>query len=111
VESREDFRFRFYDAVLSQIFRLIIEDTLDEQSRAFKVFIVARNGAITELVRLRRVNGSWNVARMVDASYYSGISGVVLEEIDKDFPIDALASDNDWNNMKTSERLTIKETN
>jgi hypothetical protein len=82
----------------------------DEQSRAFNVTVVARNGRFSELVRLHRINGVWTTAKLVDASYYGGVTGVVLEEIDKGFPIDTLASDNDWTNIHKLKRLTIKET-
>jgi hypothetical protein len=81
----------------------------DEESRAFNVFMVARNGVFSESVRLRRVNGSWSEAKIVDASYYSGALGVVLEETDKNFPKDTLALDNDWNGRRKLKRLTIKE--
>jgi len=81
-----------------------------EDSRAFNVFIVARNGRFTESVRLRRVNGAWNTAKIVDVSYYSGLQGVALEEADKDFPIETLTSDKDWIARKDLKRLTIKET-
>jgi hypothetical protein len=82
----------------------------NEDSRAFNVFIVARNGRFTESVRLRRVNGVWNTAKIVDVSYYSGLQGVALEESDKDFPIETLTLDKDWIARKRLKRLTIKET-
>lgn len=81
----------------------------DEQSRAFNIFMVARNGVFTESIRLRRINGSWSTAKIVDASYYNGIAGIVLEEMDNNFPIDTLSSNSDWNNRKKLRRLTVKD--
>jgi len=81
----------------------------DQISRRFNVFINARNGGVTELIRLRRVNNSWRAATRATASFYDGRSGIVLEEIDKDFPKDILRDDLDWKATDKLKRLKIQE--
>lgn len=78
-----------------------------EMSRSFNVFMTARNGVFTESIRLRRVDGHWSIAKIVTASYYTKISGVVLQESDKNFPTTELDSDKDWSRLKKLKRLSI----
>jgi hypothetical protein len=59
---------------------------LDQQS--YNIFIMARNGSFTQLLRFRRVNGEWISATKVMRRNGKD-SVVLLEEIDKSFPRDA----------------------
>jgi hypothetical protein len=79
----------------------------NEASRSFNVFMTARNGSFTESIRLRRVAGGWSSAKIVTASYYTKVTGVVLEESDKNFPAGTLDSDKDWLGLKNVKRLSI----
>lgn len=53
----------------------------DGDSRNFNIFFSARNGTFAQLLRLRRVNGKWLSATMVDV-----MGDVRYEEIDEGFP-------------------------
>lgn len=62
--------------------RIVKEFDLGEgDARNFNIFITARNGHIDQKLRFRRVNGSWTRASRVNND-----SGVVLVEVDKDYP-------------------------
>ena len=81
----------------------------EQVARRFNVFILARNGAVTELIRLRRVKNLWTAAVRVTASFYDKRSGIVLEEIDRDFPKETLQDDPDWKATDKLKRLKIQE--
>lgn len=74
-----------------------IKPTPDTVSKRFNIFIFARNGNFTGLVRVRRQDaGGWGMANRVTAGFYDKRSGIVLEEVDRGFPKDILRSDPDW---------------
>jgi hypothetical protein len=56
---------------------------LDRQD--FNIFISARNGFITELLRRRRINGRWQSAVKVTRD---GDNALLFERVDPDFPRD-----------------------
>lgn len=51
----------------------------------YNIFISARNGFVTELVRLKRINGKWASAYRVEAGP-GREPGILYEKIDTDFP-------------------------
>ncbi len=77
-------------------------------SRSFKVFIDARNGRFTQIVRLRRVNAGWASATRVAASYFDKRKGLVREEISSMFPKDELLADKDWLEFSKLAKLNIE---
>jgi len=81
-----------------------------EGDKHYLVEIYARNGGFQELLRVRRIKeGGWTEALIVSASYFSGVKGVVLERIDRQFPKAQLDSDHDWQALKKLRTLKIKE--
>ena len=64
---------------------------------------------MTEHIRLRRIVTGWTVAIRVAASFYDKRSGIVLEEIDRDFPKEILQDDGDWKATDKLKRLKIQE--
>jgi hypothetical protein len=85
-----------------------IDATVD--SRSFNIEMFARNGAFTELFRIRRLKeGGFATAKIVSASYFTNKRGIVLEKIDKSFPAEALKNDKDWSNFKKLKKITIQE--
>jgi len=82
----------------------------DTNYKRYNVFIMARNGSITELIRLKRDPNShlWAEALLVTASYYDGRHGVVFKQAG-DFPVDALAQDKDWANAEKAPILHIEK--
>jgi hypothetical protein len=87
-----------------------IKPTPDTVSKRFNIFILARNGDFTGLLRLRRLeDGSWRLANRVIASFDDKRSGIVLEEIDRGFPVDILKSDPDWKATDKSQRVKIRD--
>ena len=81
----------------------------DADYKRYNVFIMARNGIFTELIRLRRrpENHLWAEAVLVSASYYDGRRGVVFKQV-RDFPIETLSQDRDWTNAEKVPELRIK---
>ena len=59
--------------------------SLDRQSKRYDVFIVARNGLTTELIRLRQVNGVWKQALRVLRDK-AGKSETLFEKVDAEYP-------------------------
>ena len=85
-----------------------IDATAD--SRSFNIEMFARNGAFTELLRIRKLKeGGFATAKIISASYFTNKRGVVLEKIDKSFPAEALKNDKDWSNLKKLKKITIQE--
>ena len=59
----------------------------DTDSKSFKVTINARNGAFTELLRLRKVDGVWKRAFRVHSGFMNqDESTLLIEKADSDFP-------------------------
>lgn len=81
----------------------------NQVSKRYNVFINARNGTFTELVRLRRIDGQWSTAIRVSASYYDKRSGLVLEDIDRTFPMETLGSDTDWKEFNKLKRIPVRD--
>jgi hypothetical protein len=108
VEAETRFSFQFVRAgtFMTKLFQFRPGDSV--QSKDYSVFIFARNGDFTERLRLRRVNGHWLSAERVDASYYSGKGGLVLEHIDRGFPVDVLDADSDWKAADKLKRITVR---
>jgi hypothetical protein len=106
-KARTTFSFPFVrvGSYATQLFETM--PAVSAQSKSYSVFVTARNGRFTERLRLRRVNGSWLSAKRVDASYYSKKIGLVLEEMDKGFPVEILDSDSDWKAVDKLKRITI----
>lgn len=76
---------------LSQIPGLFLRFPPNKQRLRFNIFITARNGRFTELLRLRNVNGKWTEAMRVMKENHSDATPnasptVLLEKIDPDFP-------------------------
>ena len=87
-----------------------IKITADMIYKRFNIFIFARNGAFDGLFRLRRGDdGGWRAANRVLGSFYDKRSGIVLEEIDRGFPVDVLRSDPDWKATDKLQRLKVRE--
>jgi hypothetical protein len=62
-----------------------IDATAD--SRSFNIEMFARNGAFTELLRIRRLKeGGFATAKIISASYFTNKRGVVLEKSISPFP-------------------------
>ncbi|MGD0627079.1 MAG: hypothetical protein ABSB32_20525 [Thermodesulfobacteriota bacterium] len=60
--------------------------TLPKVDKArYNIFIAARNGFVTEFVRLARVEGKWKAAYKVEASH-GRKPGILLEKIDPIYP-------------------------
>jgi hypothetical protein len=108
-EQRFDFPFPTrYAGFLKPLYG--IKPSAETVSKRFNIFIHARNGVFTGLLRLQRVANSWAVANRVFASYYhTKRSGIVLEEIDRNFPKDVLKSDSDWNATEKLKRIKVGE--
>ena len=59
------------------------------QQQSFNVFISARNGFVTQLIRLQRIKGFWKSATKVTRKIYEENKSVVLlEKVDPEFPRD-----------------------
>ena len=63
------------------------------ESIRYNIFISARNGMFTELLRLRKVNGVWKSAMKVEKKNYSEKTPnapptLLKEQVDPDFPKD-----------------------
>lgn len=57
--------------------------------QGYNVFISARNGFVTQLIRLQRINGYWKLATKVTRDFYEDKKSVVLlEKVDPEFPRD-----------------------
>ena len=82
-----------------------------EEYVRYNIFIYARNGSFIELLRLKRLanQSGWVSALLVTASYTRKKKGVVLENIDRRFPMELLKSDQDWNNLKKGKTIKIAE--
>jgi hypothetical protein len=86
----------------------VIEHVPESVSRKrFNIFMSARNGAFTEILRMARVAGVWLSATRVTASYYDRTRGLVLDEVPKSFPSDALG-DKDWIEAGSQKRLKVE---
>ncbi len=59
----------------------------NEEQQSYNVFIGARNGFVTQLIRLRHINGRWKKALKVVRDY-EGEELVLLEKVDPEFPLD-----------------------
>ena len=55
--------------------------------KRFNFFITARNGFVTQLIRLRRINALWKSATKVTREH-EGEEQVLLEKVDPEFPRD-----------------------
>jgi len=76
--------------------RLVGQITLPDADQArYNVFIMARNDPVTELLRLRRVNGEWKIAMRVQKD--DGETGPVIlkEQVDPAYPLNN-AGQVDW---------------
>ena len=104
-QSRYSFPFVRAGSFATPLFQLTTPPS--SQSKNYDVFIIARNGLFTERLRLRRVKNEWLSAKRVDASYYNKRHGLVLEEIDKGFPMEALDADSEWKAVDKLRRIKI----
>jgi hypothetical protein len=77
----------------------------DADQQRYNTFISARNGFVTQILRLRRVNGEWKSATKVQRDIDPNAI-VLYERIDPEFPRDA-AGQVQWEEEK---RLTAPET-
>jgi hypothetical protein len=81
-----------------------------ESYKHYLVEMYARNRGFTELLRVSRVKeGGWTKALIVSASYFTGVKGIVLEQVDGRFPRTVLDGDHDWQNFKKLKVLKVKE--
>lgn len=62
--------------------QLLSIENSENKEQAFNIFMTARNGGFTQLVRLKNVNGKWLSATKVTRNH----NKIVLEKIDDDFP-------------------------
>jgi hypothetical protein len=81
--------------------------------KRFNVFIYAKNGSFTEILRLKRVTLSdgrpyWSEAFAVLARFYDGREGMVIKHIDPSFPKDTLKEDEDWKKLPELPTLVVK---
>jgi hypothetical protein len=72
-------------------------------TQELNIFFDGRNGFWSELIRMRKENGKWVRAKVVYGTldlkrFPKGAR--VLEQIDKEFPTEALSSDQDWTNVQ-----------
>jgi hypothetical protein len=77
--------------------------------RRFNIFIYARNGVFTELLRLKRQGSIWVSATIVSVSFYDHKQGIPFSQIDKNFPASILLQDDDWEQTTKLPRLRIKQ--
>ena len=75
----------------------------DKQS--FTVSFSARNGFTTELMRYRKVGGSWVSAKILCRYSAPGKGIVLLRSIDNGFPMDELTQDDEWMQMEVLPHL------
>jgi hypothetical protein len=77
----------------------------------YNIFIYARNGSFIEVLRLKRLTNQsgWVSALLVTASYDTKKKGIVVENIDRRFPMELLKTDQDWNNLKKGKTIKIAE--
>lgn len=60
----------------------------DTDEQDYNVFLNARNGFFTQLLRLRRVDGNWKVATQITKQLANGDAGPILyQKVDEDFPL------------------------
>jgi hypothetical protein len=79
--------------------------------KRFNISLSANNGLFSELYRLKRVNGKWITAMMVQVAYYDqkGHGRVACTRVDKDFPSELLAKDLDWVHVAALPKFHIKD--
>jgi hypothetical protein len=95
-----------YSGLLRRLYLADVEPTV--LAKSYSASIRARNGNFYELLRLRRVGRAWLLVKRVSASYWDKTMGLVLEEIDKEFPKDVLSADKDWHEFDHLNRLEIQ---
>ena len=94
---------------LSHRLGLYPEDPKVEYKR-FNIEISARNGYFTHLLRIKNLKErGWTWATLVNAGYFTGKKGIVLEEIHPEFPKDILNDDTDWINLKKVKVIKVAE--
>ena len=86
---------------------------LHASNKRFNVFINARNGTFTEILRLKLVKlpdgrPCWSEAFAVSARFYDGKEGMVIKHIDPSFPQDTLKEDSDWKQLPELPTLVVK---
>jgi len=69
-------------ALLENIFEL----PADAEQQDYNVFISARNGDVSQLMRFRRMSGTWKCAFRVEKRNEAGESALLTEQIPPDFP-------------------------
>jgi hypothetical protein len=80
-----------------------------EEYVRYNISIFARNGSFTELLRLKRLKeGGWTSALLVHASYDTK-KGIVLERVQRQFPVDLLEEDQDWKALKKSKVIKVAD--
>ena len=84
-----------------------ISTPVHASNKRFNVFINARHGTFTEILRLKLVKlpdgrPFWSEAFAVSARFYDGKEGMVIEHIDPSFPQDTLKEDSDWKQLQSS---------
>ena len=78
--------------------------------KRFNIEISARNGYFTQLLRIKSLKErGWTWATLVNAGYFTGKKGIVLEEIHPEFPKDILNDDTDWINLKKVKVIKVAE--
>jgi hypothetical protein len=70
----------------------------DADQQRYNIFISARNGFVSQLLRLQRVNGKWQSATKVTRDFDQN-QVTLYERIDEDFPRDA-AGQVQWEGQK-----------
>jgi hypothetical protein len=70
----------------------------DADQQRYNIFISARNGFVTQILRLRRVNGEWKSATKVQRDFDQN-AVVLYERIDPEFPRDT-AGQVQWEEQK-----------
>lgn len=63
----------------------------DRLQAKYNIFITARNGSFTELLRMRKINGRWQEAMKIERKNFSGenpraLPTLLKEKIDPDYP-------------------------
>jgi hypothetical protein len=76
--------------------------------KRFNVFLHARNGVFDELYRIKRINGGWTNALMVQVAYYNMKGRIACEIVNKDFPVELLKKDSDWAAYEKLPKFRIK---
>ena len=81
----------------------------DTDYKRYNISLHARNGLFNELYRIKRVNGEWSNALIVQVAYYNMRGRIACEIVNKTFPVELLKKDTDWIAYEKLPKFRIKE--